>query len=312
MTIPIIIPAYNAGPFLGQTLSSLVSQTIGDWEVVIVDDGSTDDTADIASNYAKNDSRIRLLCQGNGGLAAARNRGMSEISLAAERVIFLDADDVCEPEALEILTATLDATPSAVAAYGLARSITADGAPFRPGVLESWSRQRVGVKGRNLVAWRMSEPTTLSVLAYQNVIATPGTVLIKCEALRAAGAFDPAMSPCEDWDMWLRLCCLGEMAFANRVVLNYRVHVGGMSRDGQKMRQGMYSVRIKCLRSIPMTVEQHKSVWMANWYWTLGICVMEIQEAKMCVRERRVRDACRQLRSAAWHYVVAVRGLPAP
>ena len=97
--VSVIVPAYNAGPFLAATLESVLDQTHRAFEVLVVDDGSTDETATIAAAYAVRDSRIRPLTQANAGVAAARNRGIAEAR--GEFIAPIDADDIWFPEFLE-------------------------------------------------------------------------------------------------------------------------------------------------------------------------------------------------------------------
>lgn len=94
--VSVIVPCYNQAAFLPKAIASLHAQTLGDWECIIVDDGSTDNTAEVAANIALNEPRVRLVQQTNGGLAAARNAGL--IQAKGEYIQFLDADDTIAPE----------------------------------------------------------------------------------------------------------------------------------------------------------------------------------------------------------------------
>ena len=97
--VSIIVPCYNQAAFLPKAISSLQAQTLANWECIIVDDGSTDNTAEMAANMALSDDRIRLIQQLNGGSASARDRGLKEAK--GEYIQFLDADDTIAPEKLE-------------------------------------------------------------------------------------------------------------------------------------------------------------------------------------------------------------------
>src|SRR2546421_13123372 len=104
--VSVVIPVYNGERYLAEAIESVLAQTICTWELVIVDDGSADGTPGVAQRYAGRDARIRVVRQANGGVAAARNRGMQETDPSSEYVIFLDHDDVWEIDALETLLAT--------------------------------------------------------------------------------------------------------------------------------------------------------------------------------------------------------------
>ena len=103
--ISVVIPAYNAEQFLDETLESVLSQTYENWECIIVNDGSTDNTESIAKKWCEKDSRFRLTNKENGGLSSARNWGIKESK--AEYIAFLDADDILTPDSLEIRINTL-------------------------------------------------------------------------------------------------------------------------------------------------------------------------------------------------------------
>ena len=115
MRIAIIIPAFNVAPFLRQTVNSVIDQTHLDWELVVVEDGSTDATASVAASFG--DARIRLIRQDNAGVSAARNRGLRHAG-SPDALLFLDGDDWLAPDALIVLSDTLEAAPWAVAACG--------------------------------------------------------------------------------------------------------------------------------------------------------------------------------------------------
>ncbi len=104
--VSVIVPSYNASRYISETLESVLSQTYRNFEVIVVDDGSKDNTPDIVADYARRDSRIRLVNQPNSGCGAARNRGIAEAS--GEFIAPLDADDVWYPQKLEKQVASLE------------------------------------------------------------------------------------------------------------------------------------------------------------------------------------------------------------
>ncbi len=115
--ITIVVPAFNAAPWIAECLDSILAQSFDDWQAIIVDDGSTDATADIAAEYALRDKRIRLMSRPNGGPSAARNTALDAV--CTEYVTFVDADDILHPEALQRLMDLADSHPdiSAVACW---------------------------------------------------------------------------------------------------------------------------------------------------------------------------------------------------
>jgi glycosyltransferase involved in cell wall biosynthesis len=192
MRIGIVTPAFNVAPYIGDAIRSVLAQTHRAWTMIIVDDGSTDQTATIAA--ACDDPRIKLIGQRNAGVSAARNRGLA--ATHAETVLFLDADDWLSPDALCVLAAALQASPDAIAAVGPYQRVP-DGAPE--------------------AGHRVSRPVSgdlLEALLVRNLFANGGHVLIRRHALEAAGPFDPGLSYGEDWEYWTRLARLGPFAAA--------------------------------------------------------------------------------------------------
>jgi GT2 family glycosyltransferase len=124
--ISIITPAFNRAHLIGETIKSVLRQTFTDWELIVVDDGSTDDTGAVVSRF--NDARIRCLRQARAGATAARNHGLSQAR--GELILFLDSDDVMLPHSLGTLCATLAAHPEAGCAYGWAYFMDVHGEPL--------------------------------------------------------------------------------------------------------------------------------------------------------------------------------------
>src|SRR4051812_12341186 len=111
--VSVVVPAYNAARYLAQTLESVRAQTFTAWELIVIDDGSSDDTLAVAQEFARRDQRISACRQANAGVAAARNAGLREANREAWAIMFLDADDVLESDALANLRAALRANPAA-------------------------------------------------------------------------------------------------------------------------------------------------------------------------------------------------------
>ncbi len=191
MHITIITPACNVARYIAATIESVLVQTHRDWTLVVIDDGSTDDTAAIAARFT--DPRVRLLRQRNAGVSAARNRGVGLIDGGA--VLFLDGDDWLAPDAIARLAAALARDPGAIAAYGAFCFVSEDG------------RTRVGSK-----TGPFPEGDVLERLLVQNLFANGGHLLIRAAAVRQAGSFRSDISYGEDWEFWCRLAVLGRFS----------------------------------------------------------------------------------------------------
>lgn len=257
--ISIVIPACNAEKYLAETVQSVLSQTVADWEMVIVDDGSQDDTLSIAESCAGRDPRIRAAHQRNGGIGNARNFGFSQISPRSEYVIFLDSDDLWEPEMLRAQTEALERNSSAVGAYVAARYIDGAGRPIREGALEEWIRgERRRVCGGRFSACAPGELTGFDCFAVGPCVITMGALLIRRPVLEAVGGFDCAVTPVEDYDMNLRLARRGGMVFIDQVLLGYRVHAANASGNKRLLTRRERAVRRKQIASPENTPEQKR------------------------------------------------------
>lgn len=272
-SISIIIPAYNAEGLLTETLESVLLQTFTDWEIVIIDDGSTDGTLALAQRFASNDSRIRVVSQPNAGVAAARNRGLREINESSKAVVLLDHDDLWRADALEKLWTVLEKDTDAIAVHALAMMVNtvANGRRFTAvdGVVENSKRRKLvsAGSGSRVVECSRTEPTTFNVLVYNCCICTPGFMLIRHDALMRLGQFDSDVAPCDDWDMWARLSLLGHIAFLDEVLLNWCVYGGNASLSKERMERGISQLRRKMFTLPGLNPEQRNLAY--NRYKTL-------------------------------------------
>ena len=242
-TVSVIIPAHNAASYLAQAIESVLGQTLQDWELVIVDDGSVDDTAALARTFVGRDPRIQLIQQANEGVSAARMTGFAHTSPGSTYVMFLDADDVIRPRALAMLRQAIEVSTDALGAHGLARFIDAEGRELLPGEAEAYGRSRDAIVDNRLVPWRADRPTSFRVLIFRNVIYTSGQVLLRRRALEMSGGYDRSLRMAEDWDLWLRLTGRGDLAFVDDVVMSYRRHEAAMANDRRAMARAIRQVR---------------------------------------------------------------------
>jgi peptidoglycan/xylan/chitin deacetylase (PgdA/CDA1 family)/SAM-dependent methyltransferase len=217
VTVSVVIPARNAEGTLAETLDSLVAQTRGDWEALIVDDGSTDGTADVVRAYRERDPRFKLVSDGRSseGASAARNRGIAVATGAW--LLFLDADDWVEPAFLHKMLAVLEHRAGARVAFSACRRISPNG--------------HAGPK------WLSSEiaRAPFEVLARQCPVVIHGFVLDRT-LIDEIGGFDASLRTCEDWDFWHRLARTG-VAFhpVPDAVAEYRLRLHSLSSDARVM-----------------------------------------------------------------------------
>lgn len=217
-SISVVIPTYNYGEFIATAIRSALSQTHPPNEIIVVDDGSTDDTRESVSQFGES---VKYIHQANQGVSVARNRGVEESS--GDFIAFLDADDFWEPTCLEtaLLKFALDERIGLVH-WGLREFDSATGETIRY-YLEGGEE---GVAD-NLLLW--DGP----------MIAGHGAITVSREAFLAAGVFDTATEPSEDWDFCYRVTRIFDVAFVAEPLVNYRSHRGGAHRDIAKMDRGM-------------------------------------------------------------------------
>jgi hypothetical protein len=211
--ISVIVPAYNVADYILPCLGSVLAQSWPAVECVVVDDGSSDATADRVAALA--DPRIRLLRQANAGVSAARNAGFA--ASGGDHVMFLDGDDLLHPTALERLAGTLADRPEAVAVFGTFLKILPSGASY-PGQ-------------KPLARHAYPDGDVLAAMLRGNFLANGGHVLIRRSAAQAIGGFDARLRLSEDWEYWCRLAAQGDFAFAGREpeIFSLRVRPGSSS-----------------------------------------------------------------------------------
>jgi glycosyltransferase involved in cell wall biosynthesis len=199
-SVSVVIPTYNLAPLLGGAVESVRAQSWPELEIIVVDDGSTDETAELLERLARAGG-LRWFRQENAGAAEARNRGIREAR--GDWVAFLDADDFWLPGKLAAQFEALEAKPSAAFSY-----------------TDVLVRREDGSEGE-LACPRAPVPLFAQLLS-GNVFATP-TALVRRDCFDEAGLFDPALRTGEDWDMWLRLASHFECAYVERPLTMCRV-----------------------------------------------------------------------------------------
>lgn len=200
----VIIPVYNGARYLAESIESVLAQTWSDRSIVVVDDGSSDESAEIAAGYPE----VRVIRQANAGVSASRNRALRETR--SDYVVFLDSDDRLLPQALSIGVALLDASPELGFVFGFNELIDASG-------------QRYG---------RSREPLAtadfLTLLAGESLVP-PASAVFRRSALERVGGFDTRLRIAEDHELYLRIALEFPIRCHNQVVVQYRSHGGNVS-----------------------------------------------------------------------------------
>ena len=192
--VSVVIPTYNRARTIGRAVDSALAQTYADLEVIVVDDGSTDDTQQVLARYG---DAIRVLYQENQERRVARNNGIRHA--CGEYIAFLDSDDLWLPNKLRRQVALLDRHPEVGLVYGQMFPIDPDG---------TWHLRPTRCTG-----WGQPGPAMIfEQLVMRNLIPTP-TVVARKACFDHVGGFDPSLTCSEDWDLWLRIAVHYEIAF---------------------------------------------------------------------------------------------------
>lgn len=217
--ISVIIPAFNQGHFLAEAVNSALTQTYEEVEVIIVDDGSTDNTAQIAQSFS--DKRVHYVFKENGGLSSARNEGIRHAN--GDFLSFLDSDDCFLPEKLELLLTEMENDPELGLVAGQAIPVDEQGNPV----------------GKLFDSPLPEDPKQLLLGNPLHV----GSILLRRIWQERVGFFDETLRSYEDWDLWLRLALAGcKMKYVPIAVSLYRFHTAQMTRDGRQMTTATFSV----------------------------------------------------------------------
>jgi glycosyltransferase involved in cell wall biosynthesis len=208
--VSVIVPTYNRAQFICQGIDSVLAQGFQDFEIIVVDDGSTDNTVEVLQPYY---DRITYIYQENQRVSAARNTGIA--ASHGDYVAFLDSDDLFLPDKLDIQVRVLDEQPEVGLVVCGYQYIAEDGHFLRES--HGW----------------LEYPTITIESIILGGLAPPSAVLVRRSWLDHAGGFDPGLSHSEDPDLWLRLALAGcPMVWEPSIVSQYRVHATNLSRAG--------------------------------------------------------------------------------
>jgi glycosyltransferase involved in cell wall biosynthesis len=266
--VSVIIPTYQHASFIREAIDSVLRQTFKDFELIVIDDGSTDGTKEVLNGY---ENKLEYFYQKNAGLSAARNDGIR--ASGGNYISFLDADDVWLPNKLEIETKFLDQHPSTSMVYS---NYIYFGA--RKGSRNS------GFEGRSLPSGR-----AFRALFLQNPISS-SSVLIRRTVFDKVGLFYQSLTQCEDLDMWLRISKDFDIEHVDIPLSKYRLHTSNMHLSADKNAEEFLKVQKRYLRLANLTKADLKvmkashrgnCVGLGWWYLWNG----EPKKARLLLRE---------------------------
>ena len=251
--ISVIIPTYNREDFISETIQSVLDQTYKDFEIIVVDDGSKDNTKSFLEKFG---SKIKLIEQKNQERAASRNNGVK--ASCGEYLAFVDSDDVWISNKLEKQLEILENNKETILTYGKSFRINQASKPLKVA-----QRQLAGYSGN-----------VFEKLLFRNFIVS-ATPMVRREYFERTSGFETKYVPYEDWELWVRLSLLGKFFFVNKPLAYYRIHPEQSLKTttAQKIEEVTTllledSFRLK---SIPENIKR-KSLGLANLrfcYWYL-------------------------------------------
>jgi glycosyltransferase involved in cell wall biosynthesis len=271
--VSVVIPAYNAMAYLPETVESVLKQTFTDFEVLIIDDGSSDHIVQWASQVT--DRRVKLISQENQGVSAARNTGIAHAK--GEYVAFLDADDLWEPTKLEKQVHCLENNPAAGLVYTWSALIDQLGNPL--GILLASH-----IEGN---VWEQ--------IVVKDMISNGSSPMVRRSCFETVGVFDPdrKISGAADRDMWIRIAASYPFIVVKEPLTLYRRHPQSMAKNRSEMLQATRQMFEKIFQSVPLDLLHLRN---QSYAW------MNIFEAWASVEERNYKEAIHFRQQAFLHY----------
>jgi glycosyltransferase involved in cell wall biosynthesis/SAM-dependent methyltransferase len=291
--VSVVIPCFDQSAFLEEAIESVLAQTYPHFELIVVDDGSTDTSAEVARRHPG----VRLLQQENRGLPAARNAGLREA--AGEFVTFLDADDRLKPRALEIGLRTLRERPDCAFVAGQVELTGHDGSLLRA------------------AHHRIVDRDHYRMLLQGNDVLSHATVMYRRAVFDVVGAFDPALAACEDYDLYLRIAQRFPIHMHDHCVAEYRRHGGNMHRDPARMLTAALAALRKQRKAARRTVADRRAyaLGVEHWRREFGGQLVDDLRDRVAVRDFG-RETRRRLLVLARHHRAGLRevrrGRPTP
>ncbi len=241
----IIIPCYNCSATIVETLQSAAAQTIRDIEIIVIDDGSTDESADVVARFAQSEPRVRLIRQANAGVSASRNLGKQEAR--GGFIAFLDSDDLWDPRYLETHARRFEADASLGLSFSVAKIMRADGQ-------DTGQTSRPKLRGLTPEEMLATNPCT-----------TASAIVVRRETIEEAGRFDTSLRRAEDQE-WLFRVALTKWKIEGdpNPLISYRQSEGGLSSNLSAMYDSYAEMLAKARLRSPALVDRHGKIASAR------------------------------------------------
>jgi glycosyltransferase involved in cell wall biosynthesis len=281
-TVSVIIPAYNVAPYIGETLDSLLAQSFTDYEVLLINDGSTDQTEQVVLSYrAKFGDRLTYECQSNRGIAGARNAGL--FRARGRYIALLDSDDLWLPDHLAKMVALIESDPT-----------------FDLVFPNAWFWGSPNFSGREFQSvFPARAPVTFEKVLKRECYIF-GLVLFKRGLLDTVGGFDEELGASEDLDLWLRMLRHGcRFGFTREPLVKYRWRVDSLSNNSEQLLRNLGKVYQKWLND-PATTPAQRALIETQLCEAEALRNWSLYRAKL--QARQFDEAAEHLALANAHY----------
>ena len=295
--VSIITPCYNSQAFVGETIQSMREQTFQEWEHIIVDDGSSDASAQVIQSCLASDARMTLIRQANSGVCKTRNTGFAAASKESDYLCFLDADDCPDPEMLAVLAGYLDRNPEVGLAYCQYRCVNSESASIPTPYAARHVPAGIGV-GR--LPQNQARTPFLSIFCGAPVL--PSSALIRRTVYERSPQWDEAFGQHhEELDLFLSIALLSEVHFISKPLLRYRQHPAQSTKNPGRFLEQQRKLDAKWQQRSGLTADQQIIV-EAAWRFREG---RMIPYSGLLAGTRHLRQG--EAAQAARFYVGALR-----
>lgn len=294
--VSVIIPAYNADAFIAQTLDSVLAQTYQTFEIIVVDDGSRDRTAEIVRSYAERDERIQFVQQPNAGVASARNLAIQNSK--GKYIAPLDADDIWYSKKLEKQVQCLETADSSV------------------GLIYAWSvyvNEAGNILGK-YPADRLCQPegAVLTTLVFSNFLDNASNPLIRRSCIEQVGGYNCQLRAqgaqgCEDWDLYLRIAEQYKFRIVPEYLIGYRQHSDSMAMNSLMMAKSYHLVMSEIQRrhpEIPAAVHEWAKSSFYNYLLGKSYVSGDYRNALLWLFKGAIADPILLFRPGVYHALI--------
>lgn len=251
--VSVVIPAYNSERFIAETLESVFNQSYQDFEVIVVDDGSSDGTDKVISRY---EGRLTYIRKKNEGISVARNTGIAQAR--GEYVAFIDHDDIWLPEKLKEQMALLEGNKEIYLCFS-----------------DVYIIDEKGRRGKNVFKICPAHSGMVFKQLLKDNFIPVITAVIKKEVFKEIGLFNPQYRIAEDWDLFLRISKQYPVVFVNRPLAKYRIHSGSFSRHRNLMFAEVISIMNKYTGSVDKATARTVEMRKRKFQFDLGIVYLQ-------------------------------------